>query len=83
MCNCSCTAMHIYRAVVSASSATTGDIYVKIPAALGPNESVPITKLGREPVSENNWNVPSVGDPVLVAVENERFSNVYILQLYT
>lgn len=83
MCNCLCTGMHIYRAVVSAASSVTGDIYVKIPAALGPKESVPITKLGREEVSEGVWNVPNVGDTVIVAVENDRFSNVYILQIYT
>lgn len=83
MCKCNCTGMHVYRAVVTAASSTSGDIVVKIPAALGPNESVSISKIGRTPVSTNNWNVPDVGDQVLVAVENERFSNVYILQIYS
>lgn len=71
--------MSIYRALVVASSSSSGDIYVKIPSVLGNNESISISKIGRSADNLNVWAVPNVGAQVLVAVEDERFSNVYIV----
>jgi hypothetical protein len=71
--------MQIYRAVVQSAASATGDITVTIPSALGTNNTLPITKIGRAPVSPGVWNVPNVGDQVLVAVEDNRFTNVFLL----
>lgn len=70
--------MNLYRAVVSYSSASTGDIQVKIPSVLGSTEVVPICKIGRSAVNDT-WSVPLVGSQVVVAVEDDRFSNVYVV----
>lgn len=70
--------MNLYRAVVSYASATTGDIRVVIPAVLGPKESIPISKIGRSAVS-GTWQVPLLGSQVVVAVEDNGFSNVYMV----
>lgn len=70
--------MNLYRAVVSYASSTTGDIQVRIPSILGPTEVVPICKIGRES-SDSGWSVPLVGSQVVVAVEDDRFSNVYVV----
>lgn len=71
--------MSVYRAVVKSADSTTGDVWVNIPAALGNASSVPITKIGRSEVSPGVWNVPDVGDQVLVAVEDDRFTNVFLV----
>lgn len=71
--------MNVYRAVVNTASSVTGDITVFIPAVLGGGHTVPITKIGREPLPSGAWNVPTVGDQVLVAVEDDRFTNVFLL----
>lgn len=70
--------MNLYRAVVSFASATTGDIQVRIPAVLGMTEVIPVSKIGRAAVS-GTWQVPIVGSQVVVAVEDDRFSNVYMV----
>lgn len=73
--------MRIYRGIVHYSSTTSGDIHVKIPSILGANETVSISRLGRNPV-EGTWDVPDIGTQVLVALEDERLSNVYLLNIY-
>lgn len=70
--------MNLYRAVVSYSSATTGDIQVRIPAVLGPSEVIPVSKIGRGDI-DGVWQVPIVGSQVVVAVEDDRFSNIYMV----
>jgi microcystin-dependent protein len=70
--------MNLYRAVVSYASATTGDIRVRIPAILGPTEVLPISKIGRAAVN-GTWEVPLLGSQVVVAIEDDRFSNVYMV----
>lgn len=70
--------MQIYRAVVTASSSTTGSIYVSIPSVLGTSTSIAVSTIGRAAVS-GVWTVPNVGDQVLVAVEDDKFSNVFLL----
>ena len=70
--------MNLYRAVVSYASSTTGDINVRIPAILGPTEVLPISKIGRAAV-DGAWQVPLLGSQVVVAIEDDRFSNVYMV----
>lgn len=70
--------MNLYRAVVAYSSPTTGDINVRIPAVLGNAEVLPISKIGRAAVS-GTWEVPLIGSQTVVAVEDDRFSNVYMV----
>lgn len=70
--------MNLYRALVAYSSNTTGDLHVCIPAVLGSDNVVPVSKIGRTP-SGGMWSVPSVGSQVVVAVEDDRFSNVYLI----
>jgi hypothetical protein len=70
--------MQIYRAVVTAASSTTGSLYVSIPSALGTTTSIAVSTIGRAAVS-GVWTVPDVGDQVLVAVEDDKFSNVFLL----
>jgi phage baseplate assembly protein gpV len=70
--------MQIYRAVVTASSSTTGSLYVSIPSVLGTSTSIAVSTIGRAAVS-GVWAVPNVGEQVLVAVEDDKFSNVFLL----
>ena len=72
------TGMKLYRALVSYSSSTTGEIQVKVPSLLGESASLSISKVGRDSAG-GSWPVPSIGDQVIVAVEDDRFSNVYLI----
>lgn len=69
--------MKLYRAVVAASSPSTGAVYVSIPSVLGPTTTIGVSTIGRGPV-DGVWAVPSVGDQVVVAVEDDKFSNLYL-----
>jgi hypothetical protein len=70
--------MQIYKAMVVNSSPSTGFVDVKIPSILGPSESVALstTTLSN---SGGSWAVPAVGTQVLVAVEDQTLSNVYLV----
>jgi len=70
--------MKTYRALVTYSSAATGDVLVKIPSILGSESILPISFIGRSKAG-SVWKVPEIGQQVLVAVEDDRFSNVYIV----
>jgi microcystin-dependent protein len=70
--------MNLYRAVVAYASSSTGEIRVRIPAILGPTEVIPISKIGRS-ATDGTWPVPLLGSQVVVAVEDNRFSNVYLV----
>jgi len=71
--------MKVYRALVSYSSASSGDIQVVIPSVLGSSVYIPISKIGRKATQSGTWTVPQVNDQVIVAVEDDRFSNVYVI----
>ena len=70
--------MQVYRAVVTSSSSTTGSLYVSIPSVLGTSTSIAVSAIGRAAVF-GVWTVPDVGDQVVVAVEDDKFSNVFLL----
>lgn len=71
--------MQTYRALVTYSSPTTGEVLVKIPSILGEENTLSISFLNRSAGSNGLWEVPEIGSQVLVAVEDERFSNVFLL----
>lgn len=70
--------MEIYRALVVSSSMTTGEVLVKIPSILGADPAVAVSYIGRGKTG-STWKVPPIGQQVLVAVEDDRFSNVYMI----
>lgn len=70
--------MRVYKGIIVNSSATTGLVYVKIPAILGPSESVAVSKTTLTNTG-GVWAVPAEGAQVLVAVEDMMMSNVYLL----
>ena len=70
--------MKLYRAVVTSSASATGAVYVSIPSVLGPTTTIGVSTIGRGPVG-GVWEVPSVGDQVVVAVEDDKFSNIYLI----
>lgn len=70
--------MKLYRAVVTSSASATGAVYVSMPSVLGATTSIGVSLIGRASVN-GVWTVPSVGDQVVVAVEDDKFSNVYLV----
>lgn len=70
----------VYRAIVSASNAATGEIKVRIPARFGPDKAILISKIGRKSVN-GVWSVPQVGEQVVVTADGTDFSNVFILNV--
>jgi len=70
--------MKIYKGIVSSSSSSTGLVYVKIPALLGPSESVAISKATLSN-SGGSWAVPAENTQVLVAIDDVMLSNVYLV----
>jgi hypothetical protein len=70
----------IHRAIVSFSSAETGEIRVRIPAKFGPETVVNISMIGRKKVN-GVWPVPQIGEMVVVTADGADFSNVFILNV--
>jgi len=71
--------MRVYRAIVSYSASATGVVQVRIPSVLGNEQTLEVSQVGRVATSPGAWSVPAVGEQVLIAVENERFSNIYLI----
>lgn len=70
---------NVYRAIVSYSSNTTGDIKVRIPAKFGPETTVDISRIGRTAYN-GSWSVPSIGSQIVVTADDEAFTNVFWIQ---
>lgn len=68
----------VYRALVTYSDSSTGDIRVKIPAVTGLSE-VPLSTIGRAP-SDGTWVVPEVGSQIIVSADDENMTNVFWVQ---
>jgi hypothetical protein len=60
----------IYRALVKSSDSTTGEIYVSLP------------HVDRKAIS-GVWSVPTPGDMIIVASDDDQFSNVFWLKTTT
>ncbi len=66
-----------HRGVVTYSSATTGEIRVKVPSILGTSEEMSISYIGRTKSNSGSWVVPSVGDQILVTSDDVNFTNLF------
>ncbi len=67
----------LHRGVVTYSSATTGEIRVKVPSILGTSEEMSISYIGRTKSNSGSWVVPSVGDQILVTSDDVNFTNLF------
>ena len=70
---------HIYRALVTYSSSSTGEIRVKIPALLGADSEVAISYIARKAHS-GVWSVPTAGDQIVVTSDDTNLTNVFWLR---
>lgn len=68
-----------YRALVTYSNSSTGEIRVKIPALLGADSEVTISEWGRSPIN-GTWIVPSVGSKIVVTADDAQLTNVFWVQ---
>lgn len=68
-----------YRALVTYSNSSTGEIRVKIPALLGADSEVTISEWGRSPIN-GTWIVPSVGSKIVVTADDTQLTNVFWVQ---
>lgn len=72
----------IYRALVKSSSSITGEIYVSLPHVMGVDSYLPLSYVDR--YSTNGvWSVPTPGDMIVVASDDDQFSNVFWLKTTT
>jgi len=69
-----------YRAVVTYSNSTTGEIKVKIPAILGTASEVSISYIGRVKQVGNIWAVPEVNSQIVVSSDDSSLTNIFWLQ---
>ena len=70
---------NVYRAIVSYSDGSTGEIRVRIPAKFGPDVAIDISRIGRTAYN-GSWSVPVVGEQIVVAADDEAFTNVFWVQ---
>jgi phage baseplate assembly protein gpV len=66
----------IYRALVTYSDNTTGEIRIKIPALLGAGSEVSISYIGRKAP----WVVPDAGEQIVVTSDDENLTNIFWLR---
>lgn len=69
----------IYRALVTYSSSTTGEIRIKIPSLLGAGSEVSISYIGRTS-NGGVWSVPSAGSQIVVTTDDNNLTNIFWLQ---
>lgn len=68
----------VHRALVKSSNSVTGEIYISIPQIMGEESSIPLSYVGRSG-SNGVWAVPNPGDVIVVASDDDHFSNVFWL----
>jgi phage baseplate assembly protein gpV len=71
----------LHRGVVTYSSATTGEIRVKVPSILGTSEEMSISYIGRISNNDKIWSVPAVGSQIIVASDDAQFTNLFWIQV--
>lgn len=69
----------VYRAIVTYSDTTTGQIIVRIPALTGTNSTIELSKIGRSSANDY-WVVPKVGEQIVVTADDANFTNAFWLQ---
>lgn len=70
---------NVFRAIVSYSSSSTGEIKVRIPAKFGPETTIDISRIGRTAYN-GIWSVPEIGSQIVVTADDEAFTNVFWIQ---
>lgn len=68
-----------YRALVTYSNHETGEIRVRIPSISGLKSDLPLSFIGRKK-REHYWDVPSIGEQIVVTFDDENLSNVFWVQ---
>jgi hypothetical protein len=71
---------NIHRAIVSYSNASTGEIKVRIPAKFDSNTTLDVSPIARSAV-DGVWPVPTVNSQIVVASDDDSFTNVFWLQV--
>jgi phage baseplate assembly protein gpV len=69
----------IYRALVTFSDTTTGEIRIKIPSLLGAGSEVSISYIGRS-ATNGSWSVPTAGEQIVVTSDDENLTNIFWLR---
>lgn len=69
----------VYRAIVTYSNSSTGQIVVRIPALTGASSTVELSKIGRSSANDY-WVVPRVGEQIIVTADDSNFTNAFWLQ---
>ena len=72
----------VYRAIVKSSNSTTGEIYVSLPHVMGETSYLPLSYVDRKAIS-GVWSVPTPGDMIIVASDDDQFSNVFWVKTTT
>ena len=76
--NCECHSL-VYRALVTYSNSSTGEILVKIPSITGIDSVIPISYIGRSSIT-GVWSVPDINDQIIVSADDHNLSNVFWLR---
>lgn len=69
----------VYRAIVTSSSASTGQIFVRIPSLLGIDSTIELSKIGRS-AHDGVWTVPAVNAQIVVTADDYNFTNAFWVQ---
>jgi hypothetical protein len=69
----------VYRALVTYSNNTTGEIRIKIPSLLGVDSEVSISYIGRT-ATNGTWVVPTAGDQIVVTADDDNLTNIFWVQ---
>ena len=69
----------VYRAIVTSSNATTGQIFVRIPSLLGIDSTIELSKIGRS-AHNGVWTVPAVNAQIVVTADDYNFTNAFWVQ---
>lgn len=74
------TAIGPYRAVVTYSNSSTGEIRVLIPSVFTDGYEASISFIGRKPYN-SVWSIPTVGEQIIVIADDANLSNIFWVQV--
>lgn len=69
----------VYRALVTYSNTTTGEIRIKIPSLIGVDSEVSISYIGRT-ATNGVWVVPTAGEQIVVTADDDNLTNIFWVQ---
>lgn len=69
----------VYRATVTYSNSSTGQITVRIPSLAGADSTFDISYIGRA-VIDGVWAVPAIGEQIVVTADDPNFTNTFWVQ---